>query len=242
MIKFFRKIRQKMLTENKFSKYLIYAIGEIVLVVIGILIALAINDWNEGLKERILELNTLRELNSSFEADLLDIKHNLDLHERGLFACEQLLIAFDKELPYHDSLDNHFGQFYNISVLVNNTGAYETLKSRGLDIISDDGLRRQVQKMFDIVYNEILENQRNFDYIDLQENKHFLLENMTDWKFFQSAKPIDYDKISKDLIFRHRLEYTVQSRKMMINRYRGAKQECENVLDQLEQEIERLSK
>jgi len=46
MIKFFRKIRQQLLTENKFSKYLLYAIGEIVLVVIGILIALQINNWN----------------------------------------------------------------------------------------------------------------------------------------------------------------------------------------------------
>ena len=52
MIKFFRKIRQKLLTENKFSKYLIYAIGEIVLVVIGILIALAsINNWNDRKKD-----------------------------------------------------------------------------------------------------------------------------------------------------------------------------------------------
>ena len=46
MLKFFRKIRQKLLTDNKFSKYLIYALGEIVLVVIGILIALSINNWN----------------------------------------------------------------------------------------------------------------------------------------------------------------------------------------------------
>lgn len=46
MIKFFRKIRQKTLTENKFGKYLTYAIGEIILVVIGILIALSINNWN----------------------------------------------------------------------------------------------------------------------------------------------------------------------------------------------------
>ena len=50
MIKFFRKIRQRLLTENKFSKYLIYAIGEIILVVIGILIALQINNWNENRK------------------------------------------------------------------------------------------------------------------------------------------------------------------------------------------------
>lgn len=50
MIIFFRKIRQRLLTENKFRKYLIYAIGEIVLVVIGILIALSINNWNENRK------------------------------------------------------------------------------------------------------------------------------------------------------------------------------------------------
>jgi len=50
MIKFFRKIRQKLLTENKFSKYLLYAFGEIILVIIGILIALSINNWNEEKK------------------------------------------------------------------------------------------------------------------------------------------------------------------------------------------------
>ena len=48
--KIFRKIRQRLLSENKFSKYLIYAIGEIILVVIGILIALGINNWNENWK------------------------------------------------------------------------------------------------------------------------------------------------------------------------------------------------
>ena len=63
MIKFLRKIRQKMLTENKFSKYLIYAIGEIFLVIIGILIALGINENakdNSNLKLRdlyIIQLN-----------------------------------------------------------------------------------------------------------------------------------------------------------------------------------------
>lgn len=48
MIKFFKKIRQNLLTENKFSKYMLYAIGEIVLVVVGILIALQINNWNQN--------------------------------------------------------------------------------------------------------------------------------------------------------------------------------------------------
>jgi hypothetical protein len=57
MIKFFRKIRQRLLSENKFSKYLIYAIGEIILDVIGILIALSINNWNENRKIKNLEIS-----------------------------------------------------------------------------------------------------------------------------------------------------------------------------------------
>ena len=67
MIKFFRKIRQKLLTENRFSKYLLYAIGEIILVVIGILIAIQLNDFNEDRKERKKELSFLQKLKDDIE-------------------------------------------------------------------------------------------------------------------------------------------------------------------------------
>lgn len=69
MIKFFRKIRQRLLTKNKFSKYVFYSIGEIVLVVIGILIALSINNWNEQQKINIQELIILKELKLSLESN-----------------------------------------------------------------------------------------------------------------------------------------------------------------------------
>jgi len=81
MIKFFRKIRQKLLTENKFSKYLLYAIGEIVLVVIGILIALSINNWNEERKladERITILENLRD----------DLTNDIENYEYSILRLE----------------------------------------------------------------------------------------------------------------------------------------------------------
>ena len=59
MLRFFRQIRQRLLTDNKFSKYLLYAIGEILLVVIGILIALQVDNWNEQRKSEIT-VNTYR--------------------------------------------------------------------------------------------------------------------------------------------------------------------------------------
>ena len=79
MIKFFRKIRQKLLSENKFSKYLVYAIGEIVLVVIGILIALQINNWNENRKNEeqgIIQKKALKiELENDLETLISDIAY-----------------------------------------------------------------------------------------------------------------------------------------------------------------------
>jgi sucrose-6-phosphate hydrolase SacC (GH32 family) len=74
MIKFFRKIRQNLLTENKFSKYFLYAIGEIVLVVIGILIALQINNTNELSKQNRLVETYENSLISELKIDLTTIK------------------------------------------------------------------------------------------------------------------------------------------------------------------------
>ena len=83
MIKFFRKIRQKLLSENKFSKYLIYAIGEIILVVIGILIALQINNWNESRKQE-------NELSEIYQRIILDIDNDIrDLNSALIFWKEK---------------------------------------------------------------------------------------------------------------------------------------------------------
>lgn len=73
MIKFFRKIRQHMIKENKASKYMLYAIGEIVLVVIGILIALQINNWNENRKNKIALRTYTKSLIKDFKQDTLTL-------------------------------------------------------------------------------------------------------------------------------------------------------------------------
>ena len=86
MIKFFRKIRQNLLTENKFSKYLLYAIGEIILVVIGILIALQLNDWNDSRKQLKLENEYYCRLLEDAKLDKEQIINLLELAENRLIA------------------------------------------------------------------------------------------------------------------------------------------------------------
>ncbi len=92
MIKFFRKIRQKLLSKSKFSQYLIYAIGEIVLVVIGILIALQINNWNAEQKTEKEEIGILNNLLESLTA-YKNIA-NKCLIERFMFICKDHQIEY----------------------------------------------------------------------------------------------------------------------------------------------------
>ena len=73
MIKFFRHIRKSLIEDNKMGKYFKYAIGEILLVVIGILIALQVNNWNTERKKQITQTNYLEEIKANLEDDLLEI-------------------------------------------------------------------------------------------------------------------------------------------------------------------------
>ena len=98
MIKFFRKIRQRLLGENKFSKYLFYAIGEIILVVIGILIALQINNYNEQRKDRVKEQVVLKQLQEDYQANLVQLEEKMATREKILLSAVKLLKAFDEPL------------------------------------------------------------------------------------------------------------------------------------------------
>ncbi|QCX37779.1 hypothetical protein FF125_04765 [Aureibaculum algae] len=94
MIKFFRRIRQNLLSEGKTGKYLKYAIGEIVLVVIGILIALQINNWNEQRKIENSEIEILKNLETELKHNLVELKEINNRHKKGFDDGIYLLNLF----------------------------------------------------------------------------------------------------------------------------------------------------
>ena len=91
MLRFFRQIRQRLLTDNKFSKYLLYAIGEILLVVIGILIALQINNWNENRKINKEELQLLESLHKEFTYNKNELERAIKRAQLIQKRCETIL-------------------------------------------------------------------------------------------------------------------------------------------------------
>ena len=101
MIKFFRNIRQNLIMENKTSKYLKYAIGEIVLVVIGILIALQINNWNEVRKSDSQVQLLLNNLVEAINQDIDYLQSSAILHEFRSNSLRYLVKMSDNDFEFN---------------------------------------------------------------------------------------------------------------------------------------------
>ena len=143
MIKLFRKIRQQLLTENKFNKYLLYAIGEIILVVIGILIALQINTWNEDDKKRSLKESYLKALIVDLSKDTIEINNVLSYQIKDSLKIATHQLALTKEDASLEDLLNIKVYDWNpkITNLQRfNTNTAEALVSTGNINLIDSGI------------------------------------------------------------------------------------------------------
>ena len=149
MIKFFRKIRQNLLIKNQTGKYFKYAIGEIILVVIGILIALQINNWNEQQKIRAYEITMLKEVSAALQTDLEFLDRNIPYLENALNSFCKLAIIKNDITISKDSLLFHVEIIHEYGFLLNlNTSPYEAIKSGGMDKISNLYIRNQLSKLY----------------------------------------------------------------------------------------------
>ena len=200
MLNFLRKLRRN----NMNSKYLKYATGEIVLVVLGILIALSINNWNERLKDRAYEVRMLSELKVALDDDIAVFSRFEKLIKEWRKSVLYLTDAVNSSDPQNLNRDSIL---YHVDVLdgfgvyaLSNTGPYESIKSSGLDKISNDVLRNKIAKFygsdlasFDIWINEIIRQTIT--------EKFQLFEQLFDRKVMRIDDLIESELIIEDLSF-----------------------------------------
>ena len=156
MIKFFRNIRQNLIMENKTSKYLKYAIGEIVLVVLGILIALQVNNWNENRKTEIKIKNSLIALRNDLIQDTLLIKKRLPFINEQYYLNESLRAKVAKPTATVDTLVHVMRFEFNPNWVVQipyNTNTYNSLIQTGLIENISDSLKARIQNFYNAKYS-----------------------------------------------------------------------------------------
>lgn len=174
MIKFFRKIRQRLLTENKFSNYLLYAVGEIVLVVFGILIALQINNWNERRKQHHVLTNIYKIIVEDLNDDTHEIKESLKIKK----AWEPLIMkVLDGTMTAEDykNCPECLYMIFGFNDLAIETRGYNLLSSfDNLSEITADSLSLKISRFYSKQLTEL--------HADDQLKSNDLESNINEWK------------------------------------------------------------
>ncbi len=151
MIKFFRKIRQRLLIENKFSKYLLYALGEIILVVIGILIALGVNNWNQEKKEHRLGADLLIRIHRDLVKDTVDFKSVMFRNDALREDLKELLVNLYEGIDNMDEVQNMsktWDQMLDQAFSPNDNTYRSMLSSGTLGLIRNPELKEEILDLY----------------------------------------------------------------------------------------------
>ncbi len=251
-----------MLTENKVTKYLLYAIGEIVLVVIGILIALQINNRNEAQKERAKEISYLRNV----KADLLNEVQNNEqfaaYHFKKAETCSTLLTSeAPKSIEELQVYTDRFELVFVWYVFVPNNNTFKELLSSGnLNLIKNDSIKNGLLEL-DKLYANIsgTEHHMRREYEVYLYDTH--VKNISALEFFDMTNPkfgfpdrlgvkdipeSAYGKLiadaqwqHNDQTFRNGLKLAMMNNGVLADMHRTVKQYIQELISAIEKEIAR---
>jgi len=249
MIKFFRKIRQRLLTENppernrsvqagKFSKYLLYAIGEIILVVIGILIALQINNWNENNKLRKSIEKSLIEVKENLMIDNLELPEIIQTVEEEIDIQKEIIETLENNIVLDSTYNNKIGKCNTINGMPITVTGYNKLNEIGLGNLINKELETEL-----IYYYETLkprfEEQQDYDRGSLQEMWFpYIKANFKDFSYRNYAVPNDYKTLSGDSEFLVLLKINLDTRIPTLKSMLDLQKSSRKLMDLIDNELQ----
>lgn len=202
MIKIFRNIRQELVMKNRTGRYLKYAIGEIVLVVIGILIALQINNWNEDRKTRLEESILLKNLLIDFKDNKKELEADIAGKIKVIGSINTLYEIISKEVNFSDS---EIDSLLNITMtVINFTTSRNTLSAitgnGKIDIIRNEQLKNLFSKW---TYAEN-KNKLYTSYVTNQFSNDFtaLLKQSASYRNIYKYRPKDLNPNIPDSVYK----------------------------------------
>ena len=196
MVTIYERIRQR------FQGRVTAAIVEIFLIFIGITLAIAFENQNDERRERAEEQALLRELRSNLEDNVTELKSDIDYDTETIKGFEAILAHLSARLPYSEDLSRPLADLENWDSPYLTSSAYETLKSRGLDLISDSTLRHAIVRLFEDTYAELIYDQDRMEWINLEASMLPAMLKHVEESPGRTAKPIDYQALLDDRSFR----------------------------------------
>lgn len=183
------------------------SLRELLLIVIGVLLALAVDNWNAVRKEQDQELFLLRQLQVSLREDQASISSLQQIFGLSRDKMELLKRHLEQGQPYADSLDAYFGAVIGIWPFQPNYSVYEVVKAQGLQLISNDSLRLGIARLYDQVYASYLDSQANDRNVIFEVVRPYYLQEFRSIRVRESATPVAYEELIGQSYFLNLLEY-----------------------------------
>lgn len=249
MINFFRNIRRLLLAENKLRKYLIYGIGEVVLIVIGILLALYLNNINSEQKSKLVEIELLKEIKANIKSSIKSFERAIESEHEYLEHNLLILDYLDNKRPFDNELLKPFGDYFWTVSSNPISGGYTYLKSKGIDLISNDSLRKNLSVLFEVDYliikeeNQIWANnlQQNISYpYHVNHFRRYFLHDSISGDI-EVAKPFNYNALINDDKFKSINTEIISNRNWNINSLKDLINKSIIIVNQIEEELKILS-
>ena len=245
MIKFFRHIRQNLIMENKTSKYFKYAIGEIVLVVVGILIALSINTWNEQKKIKEKERQILTGIVSDLKFSLEDFDRVINKRtnnlNRTIYSIKTLIEVLETNQKYHDSLGYYFRAANAYDMVDFKISGYQSLISIGTDLIEDPEIRSSIGQFYSSTITNIKGDFEEvhmdfYSYMIDYYRKYFI--TVLDSTNIDALKPNDFEALKKDKEYIQSLKAFLSVNVTYLETLNKTQKEAEQLKENIENYLE----
>ena len=255
MLKFFRKIRQKLINEGNLKRYLLYAIGEILLVMIGILLALQVNNWNIGKVNKKKEIAVLEGILDDLQMDTLDQNANIRVYDQWIKLDSVLISNLVENTKYSDSLAIKIGSLISFTAnsdlfIATQKAYFDEAKQIGIKIISNEELRTSINRLyeFDYEYLRKSENEWNFSnhykLLNQDLNQYLELKQLSidgEKRFIPSISKEKYQKLLNDKYIHHKIHTAMGMKKSLMREYYVPTQsKLLELINEISEELENL--
>jgi hypothetical protein len=234
MLKFFRKIRKKLIEQENVRKYLLYAIGEILLVVIGILIALQINNWNEEKKMDRMVLQALSEIREDLVQDTLTLQSRITLQLAEFEAQTRIVDALTRQTLNEEEHRSDLGKLMLSRETVLLRNGYDYLKDLGISHLNRPELRQTLLQYYErdiaMLRKDLQNDEFEFEDVWLPYARvHF-----KDWEFGGYAVPHSYSDIQNDAYLLTTLKFNLINKDGTITTHSQALETAKSLIAMLE--------
>jgi hypothetical protein len=219
--------------KDVFNKGLPTALLEVALIFVGITLAVGFENWNTERKERQDELALLVELRSNLEENLAILARGISYNEETVASYRKLLGHIADKRPYSDDLIAHFSNLDHWSSPYLTSSGYETLKSRGLDVISDGSLRQQIVKLFEVNYVLLAKDYDRTEWINYEVSMVPLMLKHFETQPDDTEVPTDYESLVEDQSFRAAVSRTLGFRRSGIEDLKESQEATTQVINSI---------